>query len=169
MATEIVELEARQTIQAADPELRRKVLGLLTVLGLLAVLGVLRLEAYLVDLGALAASSPHEAAAKALSVSRLFLAAVAALAVVLAAYLGRLSWRTLAVGRYPPPGVRVIRDTRVVRGPRARRYGWMVLALALLILAAGLLVPWRADRHLRALLAPGLGPTDLSPAELRWE
>ena len=124
MAREVFKPEARPQIQAADPERRKRVLGLLVVLALLAVLGVLRLEAYLEELRSLAQTSPPEATAKALAVSRLFLAVVAGVAVVLAAYLGRLSWRTLAARRYPPPGMRVISDTRIVRGPRARLYGW---------------------------------------------
>ena len=156
-------------VQTADPDLRRRVLAILVLAGLLGVLGVLRLEAYLAELQALARSSPHEAAAHALEVSRLVLAAAAVLVAVLAAYLGRLSWRTLRAGRYPPPGTRVLSDTRVVRGPRARRYGWIFLALAIAILATGVLVAYQADRRLRSLLAPGLAPTDVSPAELGRE
>ncbi len=163
-----IEPQARQ-IDVADPERRKKVLGLLVLVSLLAVFGVLRLDAYLVELRELAATDPAAAAAETLAVSRLFLAAIAGGAAVLAVYLGRLSWRTLANRRYPPPGMRVISDTRVVRGRRARRYGWGLLALAVVICAAGLFVSYRADRHLLALLRPGLEATDVSPAELRPE
>ncbi len=159
------EPEARE-MQAADPARRRRVLGLLAVVGLLAVIWVLCLQVHLVDLRELAHSDAAEAAARTLAASRLFFAAIAAGAAVLAAYLGRLSWRTLASRRYPPPGMRVISDTRVARGPRARRYGWGLLALAVVILAAGLFVSIRADRHLQALLRPSLEATDLRPSEL---
>jgi hypothetical protein len=62
--------------------------------------------------------------------------------------------------------VRVIRDTRVAQGLRARLHGWIGLALALLILLAGVLVPLRADRTLRGVLDGRLQPILKTPEEL---
>jgi len=153
-------------IQKADPEHRKRVLGVLVVVALAGVLGLAELEGHLRRLEAVARSTPHQAMASALLASRLFLGAVAAGAVCVAAFLGHRSWRTVRSGRHPPPGVRVIRDTRVVRGRRARLHGWIGLGLALLILLAGVLVPWRADRTLRGVLDGRLQPILESPEEL---
>jgi hypothetical protein len=87
-------------------------------------------------------------------------------AVVLGGVLGRLSWRTLSAGRYPPPGTRVINDTPVLHGDRARRYGRGGLVLAALLIVAGLWVPYRIHGVLEQLLQPGLRPTPVSPADL---
>jgi hypothetical protein len=62
------------------------------------------------------------------------------------AYVWRLGRRTVRAQRYPPPGVRVLRDTAVVAGPRAVRLGTVMQWFAALIAAAGLLAAvflWR--------------------------
>lgn len=153
-------------VQRADSAFRNQVLGLLVVLTLLLVFVVLRLEAYFVDLQDLAETSRPEAGRKALLAARVFFAVIAAGSTVLAAFLGRLSWGTLRAGRCPPPSSRVIRDTVVLRGNRARLYDWITLTLAVFVLAAGLLVSYRAERGVRSLLKTTLGPTVRSPAEL---
>lgn len=153
-------------IQAADPVLRRRTLVLLAIGVVLAAVGVRWLDAHLRGLLVLARNSPHEAAEDALAASRVALAALVLGVSALAAYLGRLSWRTLRGGRYPPAGVAVINDTRILRDAEARRYGRWGLCLAALLWLAGLGVTWALHHKLSELLDTTLKPTLVSPAEL---
>jgi hypothetical protein len=61
-------------------------------------------------------------------------------------YFGVLSARIFRSGRFPPPMIWLIRDTRVVRGPRARRVGVVAAVLSglFLVLAITPFVFWRA-------------------------
>lgn len=59
-----------------------------------------------------------------------------------AAHAWRLGARVRGASRFPPPGMRVIRDTVVLHGPVAGRRGTLLqaLAVALVLCGAGLLV-----------------------------
>lgn len=92
--------------------------------------------------------------------ARLLLAVGAGLAVapliLLAAYFWSLGRRTLGAGRFPPPSMKVLRDTAVLVGPAAEARGRLLQALAVfwVILACGLVgALWWLD----ALLQPGTG------------
>jgi hypothetical protein len=58
----------------------------------------------------------------------------------LAAYLWHLGRRILHVDRYPPPGLRFIREAPVVTGPAARRRGRLIQGFAVVLGLAGLLL-----------------------------
>jgi hypothetical protein len=70
--------------------------------------------------------------------------------VPLSVYLFWFGYRVVKWRQIPPPGAWVIRDTRVVEGDPAQRRGRIVIALAVLLLAAGLLsalyFPYRLGR-----------------------
>jgi hypothetical protein len=51
--------------------------------------------------------------------------------IVFAAYVWSLGERIFRAGEYPPPGLRVIRDTPVITGKRAISRGRLLKALAL--------------------------------------
>jgi len=63
-------------------------------------------------------------------------------ALAMSAYLWRLGRRTAAAERYPPPGLRVVRDTRIVAGARARRLGRGLQAIAAALACGGVLLAW---------------------------
>ena len=153
-------------IQPADPRLRIRLLILMTVVALLGALGVLLLNAYLVGLHDLGPQLQPLAAEKAMRAAHAFFAVLLAAAVGFSLYLGRVSRRILASGRFPPPGYQVISDTRVRHGRQARRCGQAGLAAAALTVLLTALVLWQADRLLRQLLDTSLKPTIYSPAEL---
>ena len=60
---------------------------------------------------------------------------------VLGAYLFRVGRRTLASERFPPPGIRVVRDTTVREGTAARTTGMALCVLAGLVVFAGTALP----------------------------
>ncbi|MEE8524627.1 MAG: hypothetical protein V3T72_11905 [Thermoanaerobaculia bacterium] len=161
--------DSDREVQKADPGLRKKVLVGAVFLVLALVAGMVVLENRFSELEKLAADSAYLASQQGLAAARVLLVAVALGAIVLGGVLGRLSWRTLSAARYPPPGVRVINDTPVLRGDQARRYGRGGLVLSAVLIAAGIWVPYRIHEVLDRLLQPGLKATPVSPADLGLE
>ena len=114
-------------IRKADPNYRRKV-------KLAAVMGLVLLAAlYAVGREVLP------------SVERWIVAVPAAVLAVLpllffAAYFMRLAGRVFESGCFPPPGVRVLRDTEVLRGEAAARRGRLLRLFAVLLITAGVVL-----------------------------
>jgi hypothetical protein len=84
--------------------------------------------------------------------ARLLLGAVGVVAVVpllaFAAYVWRIGARTLEAGQFPPPGVRVVRDTPIVTGRPAIMRGRLLRAFALAFAGGAValaLALWRFD------------------------
>jgi len=70
-----------------------------------------------------------------------------------ASSLWHLGGRIRRAERYPPPGFKVTRDTRVVSGRAARRRGSLMLLLAAIVATAALLLAaslWRFQRLMSA-------------------
>lgn len=156
-------------IQAADPKLRRLVLGGLTVLSLLACYAVVRLDAYFASLQGVAKNDITAAAEKIQQLSHGLLAGLGIVTVLFGVYLVAIALRVLSSHRYPPPGMRVINDTKILEGRSAKLYGITALCLALAVLAAGVVIPWKAQRKLDRVLAITLQPTPQTPQDLGLE
>jgi hypothetical protein len=58
----------------------------------------------------------------------------------------RRSMLTLRARRFPPPGMRVVRDTPVLRGRPARVFGMVGMVLGVALLTAGSMLPLVAYR-----------------------
>jgi hypothetical protein len=136
-------------IQYADPAARRRVLLLFAV-----VLVVMLPLAWAGDRwldGVLALERTEARAALAIGLRRA-VAAVALLLIAYAAHVFRHGRRIARTGRFPPPGVSVIRDTVVLEGDAARRRALLIQAiacclavLALLLTAAAFYLAARLD------------------------
>jgi hypothetical protein len=61
---------------------------------------------------------------------------------LMAGWVWRYGGRVLRASRHPPQGVKVIRDTPVIHGARARLYGRLYQALAAVLVLAALSVLW---------------------------
>jgi len=135
------------TIIPADRAYRRQVLlvvlplALLCTAGLLALLGRFRELASLAEVDAAAALAGLRRLVGAVSAGN------AGVSLALCAWLGRLCYRTYTCERYPPPGVRVLRDTRLRTGRDARRMAAAQVAAMLLVLSTNA-VMW----HLRRIV-----------------
>lgn len=138
-------------IEPADPRLRRRAIIALVAAGLIGATGIAMLQQWLDELArGRDATDPGTLGLMATALALTIGIACASL-LVLGFYLWRLGTRVHASMRFPPPGMRVLRDTPVVRGADASRRARMlqILAGVLLLCAAGLtLATWR----LRALL-----------------
>ncbi len=146
-------------LQRADERLRIRWLAVLTLAAVLGAAGLLGLDHYLSGLDTVVADAQLDTVAKARLVVRAVLALIGLGGVLFSLYLARISWRTYSSERYPPPGARVLSDTRIYRGQAARRRGQAGLALAVLTLLLTLAVVTRADKVFDRLLDVTLKPT----------
>ena len=69
----------------------------------------------------------------------------------MAGYFWHLGYRIIRTERYPPPGLRVVRDTLVVSGEAARRRGRLLQALGAVTALASLLLAFFLMRLLALL------------------
>lgn len=129
-------------LRKADPEARRQALLIVVAGALVGVLCLLAIERYRDPLLDWISAEP---AASAQRFRRVLLAAAALLTLPLlgiAAYLWALGRRIEAAAAFPPPGMRVIRDTPVVSGASAVSRGRWLKRLALICVIAALALGW---------------------------
>jgi hypothetical protein len=124
---------------------------LLTFLGLLA-LGILC--GYLGEIQRLAGEDLRAAEEKALRLTAIVLWVGGLGLVGMGAWFWRLGRRINLADRFPPPGMKVIKDTRVRTGAKARALANLAQAAALLCVVAGTVGMWYLHRLAVALLRP---------------
>jgi hypothetical protein len=125
-----------------DPVLRRRAVTLLLAA---AVIGALVLTIV----------SGHLRQVSSVAILQRWLWGTVALAsgggVAFGAYLAWLARQVLLAGQFPPPGRRVIRDTRLRRGRAARRIAWLAMGAAGVMWAVSVALPLLLWRLLRLL------------------
>ena len=148
-------LVAQHEIQKADPRARRTAivtLGLATLAGLVLMLVVeSQLSAWLEWI----TEDPEQMDDRLVLCGWGLALGVIVPMLLLAAYLWRLGSRIVHSGVFPPPGMRVVRDTRVLFGRRAVRRGRLLKVLAWLAGAVAMgfvFVLWRVASLLTASL-----------------
>jgi hypothetical protein len=138
-------------VRKADPAVRRRALFFLLVGMCVGVLLLAGFERYHVQWRDWIIAKPEASGPRVTLVLLLLTALLLAPLVVLAAYLWSLGERVVRAREYPPPGLRVMRDTRVTIGEGAISRGHLlkVLALACGISSVGLgLLLWRVASRL---------------------
>jgi len=123
-------------IQKADPEKRR---NLILACVIAWVAGGVLIVVYDMLLSWAARDAGVEIQRLNVVIGSLLLLAIPVIAVSRTIWMaGRDVIRTQ---RYPPPGMKVIRDTVVVTGVKARRYGSLMQALSILFVVLSFAVP----------------------------
>ncbi len=125
----------------ADPVLRRHAGVVVAVVAAAILGGFIGVGVWRDSLEALGRESPSAAAEQAERGLRVATIGIGALALMGALHVYRLARRVRDEGRWPPQGMRVVRDTRVIAGQAARRLGVLGMVMAGLLLALGLLIP----------------------------
>ncbi len=139
-------------IVPADKNHRRLALvtaALLTILGLVA-LGIL--HGHLGKIEELAKDNPRAAGEKVLRLAATVLWVGGLGLVGMGAWFWRLGRRINLAGRYPPPGMKVVKQTRVRTGARARTLANLSQVTALLCVVAGTVGMWYVYRLAAAVL-----------------
>jgi uncharacterized membrane protein SpoIIM required for sporulation len=119
----------------ADKVLRKKVILFLLIAVLTALVLEPHLKAYMDQMSRLSKEDSNLALEKTMLLLTWSLRVVFVALVGMGVYLILLARRTLRSDQYPPPGMRVIRETRLRKGTQAKR-----AALSLIVLASLLMV-----------------------------
>jgi hypothetical protein len=124
-------------IQPADPAARRRALILLSALaggGFVLLLGGAAMGE---DLAAWVNEDPARSRARLTRIFTITTTSYFGIHLLFAAWSARLGFGVIRSQRFPPPGMAVVRDTRVITGKPARSRGAMIVVLpvAALVLA----------------------------------
>ena len=126
----------------ADKRLRRRTIVLTVALGVVGLIGMVWLKVQLWGIEELAEDNLPAAIEKTLWLSTI-VAWVAGLSFVgMGAWLWRLGWRINRAGRFPPPGMKVIKDTPVRTGVVARRVADLSQLAAFSCIVVGTVGMW---------------------------
>lgn len=130
-------------IVPADKNLRKKCFIFLGLLVIAVFITLPYFNKYLEQIKQVSNENPEAAFKKSMFVLKATLGFVSFLLVMTGIYSMSLARRTLKSGQYPPPGMRVIRDTRLRTGNQAKRAGISLIALScILIIFACFFLYW---------------------------
>jgi hypothetical protein len=129
-------------IQKADPVARRRARLLLAAALPLVLVAGLGSELFRARLEELARQSPALAAGQLLLALCIVTTAGVLPLLAFSAWLWRFGQRIRHAGRFPPPGVAVIHDVRILEGRAAKLYGGFGQVMALALVACGLALVW---------------------------
>ena len=130
-------------IVPADKNLRKKFFIFLGLLVIAVFIILPYFNKYLEQIKQVSNENPEAAFKKSMFVLKATLGFVSFLLVMTGIYSMSLARRTLKSGQYPPPGMRVIRDTRLRTGTQAKRAGILLIALSwILIIFACFFLYW---------------------------
>ena len=134
----------------ADKGLRKKtIIGIMGIFLAAMAVGPY-LNDYLADLRLEGEERPELAYSKMIVLMKWILGSAALLITLTGVYLLIIAFRALKAGRYPPPGMKVIKDTRVKTGRQAKIMAYLLIfnsgVLILLIVLVLFLFMMMAER-----------------------
>lgn len=141
-------------IQKADPKARRNAIVLVAIAGIAGSAAILRFEHTRHEFSAWLLSDPAQFMYRAGFILAVIALGMSLSLFALALWSWRLSAQVVASDRFPPPGLAVIKDTRVLNGARARRFARIQRAVAATVALLGVLVPfvlWRVFEVLKTV------------------
>ena len=133
----------------ADKNLREKFIIFLVLFTIVVILIEPSIDRYIEQIKQISEKDPEVAFKKSMFALKVSLGLVSFLLLIMGVYFIILARRTLKSGQYPPPGVKVIRDTRLRSGTQAKRVAISLIALSciLIILAFFFLYfPWAFEK-----------------------
>ena len=132
-----------QGVVQADKELRKKFILFLILFTIVVILIEPTLNRCIEQIKETSEKDPELAFKKSMVALKVSLGLVSFLLLMTGVYFIALARRTFKSGQYPPPGMRVIRDTRLRTGIQAKRAGISLIALScILILFACFFLYW---------------------------
>jgi hypothetical protein len=128
-------------LQPHHPGARRRALLAVAVAAVLGGAAILALEPYLERVTHLADKDPRSALRQLTVLIKLVTVGIIVPMFAFVAWMLVLARRVYRAQRFPPPGMVVARDTRILRGRQARVRAHIIVALALALSATSLLLP----------------------------
>jgi len=127
-------------IRRADPPARRRALVLVAIAAVVGTLLIIVIDRYRVPLSEWLLADPDAAHPRMTWVVRSLAVLLPMPLLGFALYLWSVGARTLQARMFPPPGLRVVRDIRVIEGAGAEPRGRLLKLLAAVCGAAGLAI-----------------------------
>jgi hypothetical protein len=143
MAASPLKPHAAVELQPADPQLRRLAILLCLALVVVGAVSLWELQSWL---SSLAQTEPSVARRRLLVAFGGLMSTAIALLWAMSVYLWRTAARVRRAALFPPPGMRVLRDTAILRGTGALQRARLIraMAIALLVGCVALVgVSWR--------------------------
>ena len=119
-----------QDMVRADKSLRKKLILFLILFTIIVILIEPTINRYIEQINETSEKDPELAFKKSMVALKVSLGLVSFLLLMTGVYFIALVRRTFKSGQYPPPGMRVIRDTRLRTGTQAKRAGIYLIALS---------------------------------------
>lgn len=137
--------------QAPDQRTRRHAIATLALLACVGFAAHIALDGLLADIEAEGIHDPGSALARMRSLVWWLALAIAGSIGVLAATLASIAHRTRRADRFPPPGMAMLRTTRIVTGRAAQRRALLTYAAAIILAIAAVAFMWRVERLITVL------------------
>lgn len=141
-----------QQIIPADEKFRKRVTLVLSVAAAFGLIVVVMLRTYLAQQLDLAEHNLHGAVDNVAWLFRAFLIVSGAALIGGAGYCGWLAYQIRRSGQYPPPGMKVFRDTEIRRGGQATLRAALAVGCSVLLLLAATAGAWHAERMFTAAI-----------------
>jgi hypothetical protein len=132
-----------QDILPADKEFRKRFIIFLVLIVIVFVVAILSLKNYLDQMAPLTRENPDLAVKKVMCLLKWWLGLGSLPVLGLGLYQILLARRVLKSGQFPPPGMKVVRDTRIRTGAKAKKAAISLIVLSSIVIAITLfLVYW---------------------------
>jgi hypothetical protein len=130
-------------IVPADKEYRKRFIIFLVLIVMVFVVTILSMKSYLDQMAQLRRENPDLAVEKVLVLLKWWMGLGSLPILGLAVYQILLARRVLKSGQFPPPGMKVVRDTKIRTGGKARKVACSLIVLSsIIVMITLLLVYW---------------------------
>ena len=141
-----------EKIVKADKDFRKKILLITFLLVMAGIIFVLYFQNYLTGLRLLAEEYPKLALQRIISSMKIIIFTLMIIFAGTGIYFLRLGILTIKTSQFPPPGVKVIKDTRLSEGKNAVRKGIIIIILSMLFIISGILLPIQYYNIMRTIM-----------------
>ncbi len=142
----------RDPIIYADKKLRKQILLILLLLFPVGLFLTQSLSSHVEEITALAEHDIGQALAKLRNLVTIFTVANGIFSLAFALYFAFLAMRVLKSEQFPPPGMRVVRDTHLRTGKKAKSMGMLMIFMALVMLSSNL-ITWYLRVFVKQLIS----------------
>lgn len=137
----------------ADNNLRKRIFYIIIGIVLGGFSAIYYFESFFEDIAILSKASPEDALEKISSIFYLVTWITTITAVGIGVYTLNLSLRIFKFQCFPPPGMRVIKDTKIITGQKARTRAMIGVIIATVIIICGITFPYIAYELIQSLSA----------------
>jgi hypothetical protein len=123
-----------QDIVRADKEFRKRFTAFLILIIIVFSVTILSVKGYLDQMGELRRDNPGLAGKKVILLLKWWMGLGSLPILGLAVYQIILARRILKSGRFPPPGMKMIRDTKIETGAKAKKVAVSLIALSSVVI-----------------------------------